>query len=192
MAKVNRVFIQKTYKEEQTVKIKAYFQRNLIELGGSRNAAVKGLKKEFPEYFKDMDAHYLKTVSASHINTARLWSNAQLYKDAGYKELELIVILDERTTQICTNLSGLTFKIESTIKTLEAFYSAKTYQEMADARPYLRDERLNGELTGALLYDKGGQTFRIDQNTPVEDLEKAGIAGPPFHHLCRTTVGVKI
>jgi hypothetical protein len=104
---------------------------------------------------------------------------------AGYTQFEIIAMMDERTTKICRSLNGKIFEIKNAIETLDSFFEANTYDELVSAKPWVKEKK-----DGTFFIERSGRAVNFGQTPKPEDLSKYGIAGPPFHGHCRTTIGV--
>ena len=188
LANQQRLFIYKQYDENISQQVSKAMIDNMAEQGGSAAQVARSLARDVGGAFVSADEEYLKIVATNNMNTARSYSALSSYWEVGIVRYSILVVDDERTSQVCKNLIGKTFEVQKALQVYDNMMKAQTYDEMVASRPFLQDEMKNGQPTGAMFIKQGQEKIYFDQDTMASDLAKFGIMFPPFHHRCRTTI----
>jgi hypothetical protein len=112
---------------------------------------------------------YFEMLSGTVRNRSSNFGAISAMRDAGFTHYRIEAVMDERTSAICQEMDGQTFSIrdaEAHIARAEAATDPDEYKEVAGWRSA---EEVRG------IKEAG-------------DLAEAGLALPPYHGRCRTTV----
>ena len=118
-------------------------------------------------------AKYFEGLAANAITNARVQSQLTSFAQLGVEQYELVNPMDERTTDICAALNGTVYTVDEGAEQLAAMRDAKTPEEYKAAAPWLSFGSVSGLLGGG-----------------SSALAAAGLALPPFHFRCRTTIDI--
>jgi hypothetical protein len=188
LSKINRIFIRKEYDENQSNAVRAFMAENLETVGGSASQVAADLSTNLTDYFTKADKNYLNIVATNMLNTSRSYSALSTYDDVDIEEYEILGINDRRQSQICKNLSGKTFSVKKSLEIFDEIASAKTYDDLTSAKPFLSDEVKDGRPTGRMFIVVAGKNKYFDGDVEGALLQKYGVSFPPFHHRCRSTI----
>lgn len=130
-----------------------------------------------PSRYAGNTSLYFKQVAATAGHTSRTFSKVQAFNEAGIVRYELINPNDERTGQICQQMSGQVFTVQQATRQMQRQLAADTPSKIKAASPWLSADTLETAIDGAA---KGSQLAS-------DNLAAAGASVlPPFHPLCRT------
>lgn len=170
-----------------------------------RNALSEGLEKGWTS--KDMggelerlfgntvnDPSYWNVVSSAWMNRTRNWSALEIMNEAGIERYVIIEAMDERTCPICENMNGKEFSVKKQINTLEKVANSEDSEDLRYMTPWLTTRKGDkDEVEIGYRRSPGGRFIPIGTAAALDKTESAlqrlGIAMPPFHGLCRGTVG---
>lgn len=139
-----------------------------------RDAVQKTLGKVVvPEGFSGSDAKYFEGIAANVSTNARVSGQIRSFKDIGITKYEIVNPMDERTTPICRHMNGKVFEVKDAEAQLKRTAAATTPEGVKQAHPWLSLVKVQ-----AIKGSKG--------------LAKAGLALPPYHFRCRSTVDVSV
>lgn len=112
--------------------------------------------------------HYWTLVARAATTRSRAFGATNALVAAGASNYELINPLDATTSDICRNLNGRIYRVEHAVAVKSAMMNASTPDEARAAAPWPPPSVAHGASTS--------------------DLAAKGVALPPFHGNCRTTV----
>jgi SPP1 gp7 family putative phage head morphogenesis protein len=127
-----------------------------------------------PEGFSGSDAKYFEGIAANVSTNARVRGQIRSFSDIGITKYEIVNPMDERTTPICRTMNGKVFEVKQANDQIARTSAAKTPADVKSAHPWLGAEKVSA------IFSKGG----------TKGLAKAGLALPPYHFRCRSTVDV--
>jgi SPP1 gp7 family putative phage head morphogenesis protein len=140
-----------------------------------RDAVSKTLGKVVvPDGFSGSDAKYFEGIAANVSTNARVRGQIRSFSDIGITKYEIVNPMDSRTTPICRTMNGKVFEVKEANKQIARTAEAKTPADVKTAHPWLGAEKVKS------IFSKGG----------TKGLAKAGLALPPYHFRCRSTVDV--
>lgn len=140
---------------------------------------------------------YYDVSSRIFINRGRTLSSLTSYQDAGFKNYQLSVVKDARTSNICRFMDKKIFTVSSGLKQFDDMSQLENPDGVRDLAPFVIDG-LDADGNEALIFNRNGRRrvlARVDRSgvgTPGdrgefsgelsdEGLRRAGIIGPPFH-----------
>jgi hypothetical protein len=124
---------------------------------------------------------YYTRVAATTVNRARNWGGVFSLHAAGFTEYEIRSVLDERTSRICREMSGKTFRVRDAMDLVQrAMDSPPSAIETLAPWPRYDAERGDHYLTV-----DGSREYLTGKNT--QWLAGHGLSLPPFHGNCRST-----
>jgi hypothetical protein len=182
------------YTAQLSDRIKAVSADVLIERGFSQSEAAKtlrrALKQEFgllaggrsefapsiPARFAGNPDLYFRGLASTASHQSRTFGKVAAYEEAEILRYRLVNPNDRRTGQICQQMHGQVFTVQTAARHVERIVSAEKPEDVKEIAPWLSGKKLEETIDGA---KRGGKTAS-------ERLEAAGAILPPFHMLCRT------
>ena len=155
------------YSEQLDEAIAGTVRELAIEQGLGREEVGKALKEMLGEQFKGRSDAYWRGLAANAITRARNMGAIESMVEAEITEYEVLAVMDERTSAICREMNGRIIKVEQAVRLRNALLDAKSPEDVKKIAPWLKLEDIRGKPTGTL---------------PV------GMAFPPYHFHCRSTV----
>jgi SPP1 gp7 family putative phage head morphogenesis protein len=137
-----------------------------IEQGLGREDVGQALKALLGKHFNRSDT-YWRGLAANTITRARNLGVIEGMVEAEITEYEVVAVMDERTSAICREMNGRIIKVEQAVKLREALLNAKSPEDVKTIAPWLKLEDIRGK--------------------PTKDLS-IGMAAPPYHFHCRSTI----
>jgi len=166
-----------TYKEgkNMTNAGKALRDRLSGRLGLSKKVIDQ---KIVPSGYTGSSASYFKGLASTSMNRARTFSSLTAMVDAGFTEYRIFNPLPVNDT--CIQMNGRVFRIDQGVSQMKAVLGAKDVDALKKVAPWQRDLSSFG-IKGA------GQKMNSKTSKTLAD---AGLALPPYHFRCKTTVEV--
>lgn len=172
-------------------------ERTMIRGGLGREEGGRALRAEFGDQFKRSD-RYWEMLAATTATRARSVGSLAAMERCGVVTYEYVNPLDERTSDVCRALDGTIYKVKTSVALRDRMVAASSPDEYKAIAPWPR----GGDVytaEGAALYKSGA--FRAEDGTldtakakpylkPSGELAAAGIAIPPLHGHCRSTIEV--
>lgn len=144
-------------------------QETAITYGAGRAAVGKALKEALG-HVADRSDVYWRGLAAVTMTRSRSLGAVQSLVEAGWEEYEVLAVMDERTSDVCRRMNGRIFRVERAVELRDALLAAKTPEDVKTLAPWLPAKKIKG---------------------PTEDLP-GGLALPPYHFHCRTTVVARV
>lgn len=142
-----------------------------------REAVLEQLGKVVvPGGFNGSDAKYFEGIAANVSTNGRVRGQVRSFKDIGVTKYEIVNPMDDRTTPICAFMNGTVFTVKDGESQIARTSAAKNPAQVKQAHPWLGVKQVKG------IFKKGG----------TRGLVKAGLALPPYHFRCRSTVDVSV
>lgn len=143
--------------------------------------ALKGGPSSFEStvpanYAGNVDS-YTRLVAANVTQRSRVYSSVSAMHDSGFTRYQFSAVMDERTSEVCQEMNGRIFTVASAVRTLQDVSLAEDPEAFKQAHPWPRNIE-------AVRVIAGSGSF-AEQN---KNLEEAGIALPPLHGFCRSSV----
>lgn len=129
-----------------------------------------------PKGFRGSDAKYFEGIAANTATNARVRGQIRSFGDIGITTYEIVNPMDDRTTEICQFMNGQTFTVTDAQSQIARASAAKSPAGVKAAHPWLPAARVKS------IFSKSG----------TKGLVKNGLALPPYHFRCRSTVDVSI
>jgi hypothetical protein len=107
-------------------------------------------------------------------NQATNFGLLESFAEAGVKRYRIAAVLDQRTTVICQMMDGREFEVSTGRRIANARMDADDPDAARAAAPWLSPAQV--------------EALPNFETSPEEALANAGVAVPPFHGHCRTTV----
>ena len=124
---------------------------------------------------------YYTRVAGTTVNRARNWGGVFSLHAAGFTEYEIRAVHDERTSHICRQMSGKTFRVRDAMDLVQrAIDGPPSAIETLAPWPRYDAEREDHYLTIG-----GSRQYLSGKNT--QWLAGQGLSLPPYHGNCRTT-----
>lgn len=193
-------WIGNLYEEQLSARINEVGKKVIIESGLGREEAGKVMKEflrnEFrgtggpmslpfdmvvpPGYAGRID-DYTKLVAANVAQRERVYSSISAMADAGISTYVITAVLDERTSAICLDMHGREFSVQQGVDVLNRVAAAETVDDFKAAARWIP--------SAAWISEQAGNGTAEEQSA---NLAEAGVALPPYHGYCRTTVQAKL
>ncbi len=159
--------------------------------------------KKLPDIYRKWSFNYARTVARAGISRARSYSEVSAYQQAGITYLEIVAMLDERTTDVCRSLDGTIVEVSEADAALTAQHNLSDPTDIKDTAPFLtawsnphktghpREVVVSGKQLHVATITRSGVGNVDDRgdfkrHMGTKDLNKAGVTVPPFHFNCRS------
>ncbi len=137
----------------------------VIKEGLSRKEAGKRLKDKFKDEFKK-SRYYWEGLSNHAVTRAREFGHTEAYVKAGIIEVEIVAVMDNRTTPICREMNGKIIPVKRMVELRDKIISAKNPEQVKKIDKWLDVKDVKG---------KDGEDLPLSASMP------------PYHFGCRTT-----
>jgi hypothetical protein len=157
------------------------------------------LQERLPGMWEGMGDRYARVVAANGISRARSYSEVASYKTVGIEKLEVVAVLDERTSDICRYMDGQIISVSAVSQTIEDAASVSKPQDIYTVSPFMNvkdvgeGQREIQTQTGTRVADvmRSGVGVVDDRGETAghiagDGLPTVGIGAPPYHHFCRS------
>ena len=126
-----------------------------------------------PKGYNGTAKSYFEGVAANAVTNARVQGQLRSFGRLGVTTYTIVNPMDARTSPICEELNGTTFKVADAESQLAKLGKAQTPEQYQKIKPWLSEDKiLKLAAKGAGALGKAGQLF------------------PPFHFRCRSTVDI--
>lgn len=133
----------------------------------SMGLEVKSFFDQYPSVASKPDV-YWRGLAANAMNRSRNFGVVQSYVDVGVTELEILAVMDERTSPICRAMNGKVFPVKKAISQRNAMMAAQNPEDVKNISPWVGADAVAGKSS--------------------EEIAALGVVLPPYHFHCRTTV----
>ena len=142
--------------------------------GLGREAIGNQLTEFFEKYpgVKAKPAAYWRGMAANGMNRSRNFGMLQGWDEVGVKELEVLAVMDERTSSICREMNGRIIPVSRGIGQRDMLMAAEDPEDVKTISPWLSLDKIEGKSTKSIMDN--------------------GMIMPPYHFHCRTTVVEKL
>lgn len=130
-------------------------------------ARLKDYFTYYPGIGNKPDA-YWRGLAANGMNRARNFGLLKGYEELGITHLEVVAVMDERTSEICREMNGRIIPLIKAINQRDLLIAADNPEDVKTISPWLKIDAIRGLATSSII-DKG-------------------MIMPPYHFHCRTTV----
>ena len=166
---------------------KEYLEKGNAIFGKKSRKEIDEFRKAAGEKLKNLNDRAVETIIHSSVQRIRIWGHIGSMAQAKIKQAKIVAILDNRTSDICTELNGKIINIgtaQTAIEKLNKLESGKFAAEMYESNVGRAISRNPVEFIKA-FYEKDGKTIS-------DDLTKTGRGFPPYHPRCRTRLAAII
>lgn len=166
-------WIESFYDKHLSSELSRYVKEGLQE-GLGRKDIGKRLK-EFFESFEGAPikpAVYWRGFAANGMNRARNFGLIQGYQDVGVKYLQVLAVMDERTSNICRNLNGKRYPVWAAASQRDMLMNAQDPEDVKIISPW---PKIDDIVTKGRVHS-------------TSSLIGSGVIMPPYHFHCRTTM----
>gem|GEM_PF-1617914 len=118
---------------------------------------------------------YYDLVIRNAVNRSRNYARVYKYQRAGIAEMEVVAIIDKKTSRICREMNGRRIKTETAVE-----YVNKTIQTPLN------------ELTEKFAWPSNDQAMSFKGMSSDEIMGKLKCKLPPYHGRCRTTTVISV
>ena len=171
--------------------------RTMIRGGLGREEGGKALAAEFDGQFERSD-RYWEMLAATAATRARSVGSLGAMERCGVVTYEFMNPVDERTSDVCRALDGTIYKVKTALALRDRMLTASSPDEYKAIAPWPRGADVY-TAEGAELYRSGA--FRLPDGSldadkakahvrPSGELAASGIAFPPLHGHCRSSIEV--
>jgi hypothetical protein len=162
---------------EQVLWMGDFYSSQLGVVAGGKT----GLAAHVPARYagKEGTELYFRQLASVASQRARVYSKIHAYQEAGVISYRLTNPMDRDTGQICQQMNGQAFSVQTGVDHIERIMSAETIDDVKAVQPWI-----SGAEIQAAMKEAGNPKTGSDDATKV--LQEKGAILPPFHPLCRT------
>jgi hypothetical protein len=148
------------------------------EVGRIMSGVVRGTFPgvAVPETFRGSSADYFTSLAGTVRNQASNYGALATFVEGGVRRYRIVAVLDKRTSAICQMMHGRTFDVRTGARTVASRLEAATPEDARAAALWRTPEQV--ELLPGF------------EENPEDALARAGMALPPYHGSCRTTISI--
>lgn len=179
-----------------------------VERGLGRDDIVKDLTEAMAREAFDRSRDYWEVVSMVFTNRARTHPQLSAFEEAGVERYRFEAVLDEVTSEICRFMHGKVFTVGRATERFREVERARDPELIRDVQPFVQ-VGADREGNQVLFYERGGRrraVARVDEPAVGQrdevgrysralspgQLEAAGVAVPPLHGRCRSTIVAEV
>lgn len=138
---------------------------------------------------------YWDVVGTQFANRLRTSIQLNAYEQAGVLRYRFIAVIDHRTTDMCRFLHKRVFSVKAALRHQRRAEEMSDADALRDAMPWVSRQKGPDGRVG-LFYQRGGIQHRVAyiengefvDGLSDEQLQAAGVAVPPLHVRCRSTI----
>lgn len=186
----SNVFYRRNLSKEVSQIVNETFKEglNLTNTGKQLQIRLKnilGLKKGIsdlkiiPSGYTGSVESYFKGLGDTTLNRARTYSSINALVDAEILEYVISAIRDNKTSVICFQMHGRTFKVSQGISLMNNVLNSKTPNDVKEVAGWRKDLSEFGVTR---------QREKINDKKLNNKLASSGMALPLYHFRCRTTI----
>jgi SPP1 gp7 family putative phage head morphogenesis protein len=170
-----------------------------LSMGLGRKEIGKRLKDNLPTMWDKYGDNYANVVASNAVVRARSFSQLSTYQDAGIELMEVIAILDERTSDVCRYMDGQVISVNESMNIATEAANIAEPKDIGKVSPFMSVKNTPAgkilttgtgtevaEMTRSgkgAVNDRGGFSgFKMGNQLP----QQAKIGAPPYHHNCRS------
>ena len=141
-----------------------------MKAGLGRTAIGEELQTFFKDYpgVQNKPLSYWRGFAANGMNRTRQFGLIQSWQDVGVTELEILAVMDERTSDICRELNGNIIPVSRCAGQRDQLMAAENPEDVKTIAPW--------------------PTLESIQNVGTNNIMNQGVVTPPYHFNCRTTL----
>lgn len=129
-----------------------------------------------PKTFRGSTEQYFRALAGTVRNQASNFGALGAMRDAGFTTYRIQAVLDERTSEVCREMHGKSFRVNDGVKHVERIRGVQDPEEYKRVAGWRTVEEVR-QISG------GG-----DEESQRKALVAAGVVLPPFHSRCRTVI----
>lgn len=175
-----------------------------LEAGLGRDDIAEALSADLGAAGLGRNVGYWQTIAMAFANRGRTYAQLSAFQDAEVDEYRFEAVMDEVTSKICRFMHGRVFSVKRALERFDDVERLRDPEAIKDVQPWVQ---VGGDEEGnqVLFYERGGRRHVVAQvHEPEEDapedtprysralseeaLEAAGLAAPPLHGRCRSTI----
>lgn len=157
---------------------------------GDRKQALKDLEKRIPGVLHDeRKRRQLGDIFRNLHNRAYTFGRVKSMESAGITRVEIVAVMDRRTSPICRVMNGKSFSIKTASRFIDDWLGTEY-----DEGFWGRFRQPNWEPTAEEVREAGSRNDALEKKiAPLRKLsgdelvKMLGIPIPPYHFRCRTT-----
>lgn len=175
-------------------------KETMLDQGLGRAAAGRKLAEAFGGEIQKSES-YWRGLAATVATRARSFGAIEAMHASGGRRYEFVNPDDEVTSDVCRALNGTTFTVAGGIALRDKLLAAKTPEEWKAISPWPKGGDLFND-EGKALYKAGtfhdAETGILDRTKAAPylrkpaELQAGGIAWPPLHFHCRSSIVVRV
>lgn len=139
--------------------------KEIIEQGLPREQAGQMFDKAFADQFGNYAQRYWEGFANHVVTRTRELGAVEGYVRAEIEEIEIVAVMDRRTTPICREMHGRIFKVSEAVELRNQLLDADNPEDAKKIAPWLKPEQVQNKRTSKL---------------------PTGVSLPPYHFNCRT------
>lgn len=182
--------------------------RTLVERGMKekmfRDPMTRMLTKEMDALVAGRSKHYFDVVSRIYVNRGRTLGSLANYDEAGIERYEFVATMDFRTSEICRFMHGKSWPVKAELDRFDEAERLREPEAIKDLMPFVQSGS-DADGRPILYYKRGDQRHKVadvvepgtgrrglrgryDMSLTDAQLQARGIAVPPLHGNCRSTI----
>lgn len=174
-------------------------KETMLDQGLGRAHAGKKLAEAFGGELHRSES-YWTGLAATIATRARSFGAIEAMHASGGRRYEFINPMDEVTSDVCRALDGTTFTVAGGLALRDKLLQAKTPEEWTAISPWPKAHTLftpeGAELYKAKAFHAEDGTLDKEKAAPYlrkpADLQAGGIAWPPLHFHCRSSIVIRV
>lgn len=128
---------------------------------------VKEFFSKYPDVQVKPDS-YWRGLAANATSRSHNFGGVQGYVEVKVKRLQILAVMDERTSAICRSLNGKIIPISAAVQQRDAMMAAASPEDVKQISPWVSADSIEGLST--------------------QEIIDRGVVLPPYHFHCRTIV----
>lgn len=175
-----------------------------IESGLGRDDITEDLEEAFSDTSTARARSYWQVIAGSFVGRARSYAQTSSFDEAGIEKYRFEAVLDEVTSEICRYLHGREFSVKKQVSRFETISKLRDPEEIRNASPWAT-VGYDDDGNQRIIYSAYGEEHTVatieesamgeldevgtfSGGMDVDSLEDAGLAMPPLHGNCRSSV----
>lgn len=158
-----------------------YFEKNLssqfaadVATGLKQGLGREAIGNRMADFFNDYPGvsakpdSYWRGLAANGMNRSRNFGQLAEYEDVAVQYMQVVAVMDERTSAICKFMNGKIVPVGAAISQRNRLMTAESPEDVKTIAPWVSASSLSG--------------------MSVSEIVNQGVIMPPYHFHCRTTV----
>lgn len=176
-----------------------------VEAGHDRYVIAEAIQAQVGAAELGRTESYWRMIASTFTSRARTWSVLRSFDEAGIGAYQFDAVLDEVTSEVCRFMHGRVFQTNSALAHMQLVEQAPDPEDVAEIQPWpsIKKDPETGERhiqikqggqvkqVGTVHTPAVGQKDKTGQYTPAmssRQMQASGIAQPPLHGHCRSTL----